>query len=372
MRKYSIMICMLLVLPLSGCIDTRETEPPITPENTIEAPLAQGNTEKSTTPPPSTPAATQDALSTPASTQNAKSTPAAAQSFDQYLADRTAAEIEAGIVCSGDLDADGGVEYLYKYTGASNYRGVDYYLLHRAGDTYTDLGLLPDDFSVGHIITDTHILHLDTGAQQYVVLDVAHEIANAYGYFIYGYDGVNISGPLINFPDATAYGTRELADSDGDGVYEHTDYYRKDDLQQHLLIVRTPFCRDQLSDGSFAESEYSEYMLSYQNTEGRFIYPGTPEEVIQCYIEAKWLFSPKPQEILDELSAMTCTPEPDIDLSALHPLNAKYNGIDIQLEVLSKTDDTRTIKASDWRENHIIFTVIKQDGKWRIKKITAG
>lgn len=363
MRKYSILICMLLVLPLSGCIDTVPTGPPITPENTREAPLTQENTKKSPPPPTSTPAAPQDATSTPS----------AAQNFDQYLADRTAAEIEAGIVCSGDLDADGGIEYLYKYTGASNYRGVDYHLLHRDGDTYTDLGLLPDDYSVGHVICDTHILHLDTGTQQYVVLDVAHGMANAYGYSIYGYDGETISGPLINFPETTAYGTRELTDSDGDGVYEHTDYYRKDDLQRHLLIVRTPFSRDHLSDRSFNESEYTEYMLSYENAAGRFIYPSTPEDVIRCYIEAKWLFKqPPPQEIRDELSAITCTTEPDIDRSTLDPLNAKYNGIDIQLEVLSETDDTRSIKASDWRENHIIFTVVKQDGKWRIKEIIAG
>ena len=344
MRKNGVLICLLSLFALvAGCTDTIQDKPPLIHDNVTSV-------LPSPTPEP-TPRATED--------------------FGRYLADHTAHEIDEGIVCGGDLDGDGAVEYVFRQ--AADDRGVNYYLLHKL-DTgmYVNAGILPDDYSVGHVITDTHIRRLDTGAEQYIVLDVAHDMANAYGYFIYGYDGVNILGPLINFPGATAYGARELTDSDGDGVYEHTDYYRKDDLQRHLLTVKTPFCRDQLLDRSLTESEYSEYMLSYENTAGRFIYPNTPEEVIRCYIEAKWLFEQKPQEILDELSAITCTPKQDIGLLTFDPLNAKYNGIEIQLEILSETDDTGTISASDARGNHIIFTVVAQDGKWRIREIHGG
>ncbi len=293
--------------------------------------------------------------------------------FNEYLQSLSAEDVEKGISCSGDLNCDGITEYLYCYAQRADYRGGDYYLLHKNEDClsgYENLGLVPDACCVGHIVTGTGILQLDKSSpHKYVILYISHDAADAHGYMIYSFNGNEIANMYVNFPGATAHGMRELKDIDIDGIYENIDYYYMYDIQEHLLTRIEPF-----SEGIRIYTGEARYTLEYLNENKAFTYPDTPQAVVQCFIEAKTLFSDRHDEIADEIRQLTNNSDiANVELP-YRANNLTYNGVELKYEEsekLEKSEGIVTLKAIERynEDNFRIFTLEFIQGKWVITKI---
>lgn len=282
------------------------------------------------------------------------------RAFNEYLASATSEEIEERIRASGDLDGDGTEEYLYEYPNQGRDNDI-FYLLRKENGRYRNLGMLRDDYSVMHYIGRIQVLQLNIHEnKRYIIFEIAHTMANAYGYMIYGYNGTEISHVYTNFPGATAYGARELKDTDGDGIYEHIGYYYRNDIQKHLLISTLPF--------NEKNEEKESYRIEYLNDEKKFVLPQYPTDIVQCYIEANIMG--RLPETRHELEQLTDNPGlVDVDLG-YKDNNYHYNGIELKYIPMGKTEDALLLKAYDHQDQHAEIFLLKQTKeKWKIHDI---
>lgn len=194
--------------------------------------------------------------------------------FNEFLSKLSEDELNNLIECKGDVDGDGSVEGIIVFN-------EDLYLVsYNEGQSCRNLGKLIDNYSVGHDYTGYDIRKLDKSNKEYIVINVCHDVTFAEGYFIYDYDGYQPEVIFIDFPGATAYGTRLLFDYDNDGIEDHVRYDDYIDIQQHRVISYRSFT------GGKDEKE-----LHYRNEKGEFFYPESPEDVVQSYIDASRLVS---------------------------------------------------------------------------------
>lgn len=352
-----ILILVFLILSLSGCGradtsasgETPDSEVSRTAETVPEQKPGDGETTAKETPSPSL--NVLDRVVT---------------DLQEWLKNHTEAEIMADIPCSGDLNGDGTLEYVFRFETDVNYRGEEYYLLNRASDaTFSIVDLLNDNYSVGHIITGVDILQLDNrNPQRYVVMQMAHDATFASGYMIFGYDGVKVGEPLVNFPGATAYGERELKDSDNDGIYEHISYFDLADFQKHLVTETEPFN----SNGTPFSDDSSRYTVKYLNDEGKFIYPDSPEQAARCFLEDKCIYPPGIPIILEEMTAMSTRQELAEQALEIRFNGSQYNSLEVTLNLIEDTETQKTYEVFYEFEDDLVctVTVMMQDGLWKV------
>ncbi len=274
---------------------------------------------------------------------------------NEYLAKQTKEQIEKTIMCKGDVDGNGLEE------GIITYEDKLYLIDCSNEDEYKNLGWLSDDYSVGHVYVDADIRSLDKSNKKYIVINIAHDATFAQGYFIYDYNGYLPEVIYIDFPGATAHGSRQLMDYDQDGIEDHVRFDQYADIQQHQVITYNSF-----SGGTESKE------LRYLNPTGEFHYPSEPEKVVAAYIEATCLV----KEADDEQDAYLTNAglKKNIHLK-YSPNTITYMGIELDVTVVKEDENIVVIDAKEepYYDKTITtrFYLKKINDKWKIDDIKS-
>ncbi|RKP53061.1 hypothetical protein D7Z26_15105 [Cohnella endophytica] len=191
-----------------------------------------------------------------------------ADPIDLYLNEANIDKVQLNMQAKGDLDGDGIDEEIILFRD-------HYYVIKQNKNKYVNLGMLEDPLEgIEHTNTAVTVQSLDKTTAKYVIV-YAENSGYAKGFTIYQLHKGKVEVLLNNYPDATNEGERLLEDIDNDGVFDSVSVFNYGDYQMHVVTEYSPF---NLSNVQATRVEYD-------NEEGRFVYPGKPEEVVLNLIE---------------------------------------------------------------------------------------
>ena len=277
--------------------------------------------------------------------------------FNNFLKANNSNEINKNILSSGDVNADGVDEKLIRYVSKNGQEAL-YLVKCNSDGTYKNLGQLIDDYSGDIKIINADIINIDNSSKKSIVVNISTTDNSASGYLIYRYDGC-VNQVLSVYPDSEFQSTKELRDSNNDGIYEHINKYVYSDMQGHELIKHEDF-----STGN------TWFEMKYNNKQGEFIYPKSPEDVVKSFIEAKCLVWKAVSEIENELMSMADTEDVANSKLQFYQESGNTRKIDIETEIVCKTDGMLVIQAyQESSKQKAYLSLYYKDNAWKISGV---
>jgi len=285
------------------------------------------------------------------------------RAFEEELSKIRSAD-KLNSVAKGDLDGDKQIEYIVSRENPYD----DYLLLYVVqwnGQRFVNRGKLWDPIgAIVHDLDDVEIVKLDKTGQKYIAVYM-HVGMSGYGFRLYRWSNGHIEHLLTNAPTATGKGARYLEDIDRDGIADNVSAYSYFDTQMHTIY----------SYHRFDQPAAVKYKIVYENEKKKFIYPNTPEDVIANYIEdCYWsdVLRGEMKKLIVSEEVLKFKVEDYIYLGMM-----EYGGLELEFTTISNKNGVRIIEcrdgySSDSDSKPLLFTMVKQNGVWKIKGISAA
>lgn len=281
------------------------------------------------------------------------------QTFEKRLsAIRSVDQLKS--IVQDDLDGDNQTEYIVAQDNLYT-SDILLYLVQWDGKKFVNRGRLQDQIpSIIHGFDHAEIVRLDRTNKKYIA--VYMEVGfSGNGFSLFQWKSGRVEHLLTNAPTATGNGSRYLKDIDKDGITDSVSEFNYSDTQHHIIYAYHPF----------NQPKAVKYKVVYGNEQGKFVYPNTPTGVITNFIEdSSWsevLRSEMKKLIVsDDVLKFNVGDHVDLDL-------VEYNGLELSFRTISNKNDVQVIECrDDFGEGEKLpfqFTMVKQNGLWKIKQI---